>query len=81
MFRVALVVVASAFAIGVAVAQESCESKAVDKTGKALVGAAKKSSITKCKRDACAPKAVDKNGKKLAGAAKNSFMKKCESES
>jgi hypothetical protein len=76
--RIFLVALISAFAISVAVSQESCESKAVDKTGKALVGAAKTSFMTKCKRDECTTKAVDKDGKKLAGAAKNSFMKKCE---
>ena len=64
--------------LGIAVAQETCESKAVDKSGKALTGAAKTSFIQKCKRDACSAKAVDKNGKALAGAAKKSFMDKCE---
>ncbi|MES2534817.1 MAG: hypothetical protein V4632_02995 [Pseudomonadota bacterium] len=63
----------------------SCESKAIDKNGKPLAGAAKASSIKKCtagnndgKAAACAAKAIDKNGKALGGAAKNSFMKKCE---
>jgi len=65
--------------MGSALAQ-TCESKAVDKNGKALVGAAKNSFVQKCKRDACASKAVDKNGKALSGAAKNSFMAKCENE-
>lgn len=68
----------SAFAIGSALAQESCESKAVGKDGKALAGAAKTSFLKKCKADACEPKAVDKDGKKLVGAARNSFLKKCE---
>ena len=68
----------SAFAIGSALAQESCESKAVGKDGKPLAGAAKTSFLKKCKADACEPKAVDKDGKKLAGAARNSFLKKCE---
>ena len=53
-------------------------SKAVDKNGKALSGAAKTSFLKKCKADACEPKAVDKDGKKLSGAARNSFLKKCE---
>jgi hypothetical protein len=66
--------------LGVAVAQETCASKAVDKNGKALAGAAKTSFVEKCKRDACTAKAVDKNGKALAGAAKNSFMQKCEKD-
>ncbi|NMG75424.1 hypothetical protein [Aromatoleum diolicum] len=58
-----------------------CESKAVDKNGKPLAGAAKSSFMKKCHGDAvnteCSAKALDKNGKALAGAAKNSFMKKC----
>jgi hypothetical protein len=60
-------------------AQEpTCESKAIGKDGKPLAGAAKTSSIQKCKREACEPKAVGSDGKKLAGAAKKSFMTKCE---
>ena len=79
MKRVMIVALMSAFAIGSALAQESCESKAVGKDGKALSGAAKTSFLKKCKADACEPKAVDKDGKKLSGAARNSFLKKCES--
>jgi len=60
---------------------QTCETKAVDKNGKALVGAAKTSFITKCKTDTCAAKAIGSDGKKLAGAAKATFMKKCEAES
>jgi hypothetical protein len=78
MKRVMIVALMSAFAIGSALAQETCESKAVGKDGKALSGAAKTSFLKKCKADACEPKAVDKDGKKLAGAARNSFLKKCE---
>jgi len=66
------------FALGSAMAQETCESKAVGKDGKPLSGAAKTSFIQKCKKDACEPKAVGSNGKKLAGAAYKSFMDKCE---
>lgn len=69
-------------------ANAACETKAVDKNGKALAGAAKASFMKKCEADgakaaeaSCQPKAVDKNGKPLAGAAKSSFMKKCMSES
>ena len=80
MKRAVLVALISAFTIGSALAQETCESKAVDKNGQALAGAAKTSFLQKCKKDACASKAVDKNGKKLAGAAKNSFMAKCEKD-
>jgi hypothetical protein len=82
-----LAILVTALAVGSAVAQApsgaqgSCESKAVGKDGKPLVGAAKNSFITKCKRDACAPKAVGSDGKPLKGAAKNSFMAKCERES
>jgi hypothetical protein len=68
----------SVFTIGSATAQEaSCEAKAVGKDGKPLAGAAKTSSVKKCKTDTCATKAVGSDGKKLSGAAKNSFMKKC----
>ena len=68
------------FSLDGALAQESCETRAVDKTGKTLSGPAKSSFVQKCKRDACSTKAVDKNGKALAGAAKKSFMEKCEKE-
>ncbi|MBD5804354.1 hypothetical protein AZOA_37970 [Azoarcus sp. Aa7] len=61
-----------------------CESKAIDKNGKPLVGAAKSSFMKKCHTEAvnteCSAKALDKNGKPLAGAAKNSFMKKCQAD-
>jgi hypothetical protein len=66
------------FAGGAAFAQETCESKAVSKDGKALAGAAKTSFVKKCMKDSCATKAVSAEGKPLSGAAKNSFMKKCE---
>ena len=66
------------FAAGSAMAQETCESKAVGKDGKALAGAAKTSFMKKCMADQCATKAVSSEGKPLAGAAKSSFMKKCE---
>jgi hypothetical protein len=78
MKKIMIAALMSAFAIGSALAQESCESKAVGKDGKPLAGAAKTSFLKKCKADACEPKAVDKDGKKLAGAARNSFLKKCE---
>jgi hypothetical protein len=80
MRRLALAVLLSAFAVGSALADDTCQSKAVGKDGKPLAGAALKSFMTKCTKDACEPKAVDKNGKPLAGAAKTSFMKKCESD-
>ena len=73
-----LVAVLATFAIGSAVAQESCESKAVGKDGKPLAGAAKTSFMKKCMADTCAAKAVSSDGKPLSGAAKTSFMKKCE---
>jgi hypothetical protein len=79
MKRIFLAAIVATFAIGSAVAQESCESKAVGKDGKALAGAAKTSFMKKCMADSCATKAVSSDGKPLAGAAKNSFMKKCES--
>jgi hypothetical protein len=78
MKRLFLALLLSAFALGSAAAQESCESKAVGKDGKPLAGAAKTSFLQKCKRDTCAAQAVASDGKKLSGAAKTSFMKKCE---
>ena len=80
MKRIFLALALSAFAVVSASGQETCESKAIDKNGKPLVGAAKTSFLQKCKREACEPKAVDKDGKPLAGAAKNSFLQKCERE-
>ena len=67
-------------ALDPALAQETCQSKAIGKDGKPLAGAALKSFMAKCTKDACEPKAVGKNGKPLVGAAKASFIKKCESE-
>jgi len=68
----------SVFSLGSAMAQETCESKAVSKDGKPLAGAAKASFVKKCKKDVCDPKAIGSNGKKLSGAAYKSFMTKCE---
>jgi hypothetical protein len=78
MKRIFLAAIVATFAAGSAFADDTCESKAVGKDGKALAGAAKTSFMKKCKADACTPKAVSADGKPLAGAAKNSFMKKCE---
>ena len=82
MKRVIIAATLVAFAIGGALAQApgTCESRAIDRNGKSLVGAARTSFLHKCKRDSCAPKAVDKNGKALRGAAKKSFMETCERE-
>ena len=80
MKRFAMAAVLSMFALGSALADDTCQTKAVGKDGKPLAGAALKSFMTKCTKDACEPKAIDKNGKPLAGAAKSSFLKKCESE-
>ena len=79
MKRIFLAAIVAVFAIGSAVAQETCESKAVGKDGKPLAGAAKTSFMKKCMADTCEVKAVGSDGKKLSGAAKTSFMKKCES--
>ena len=76
--KMTLAVLVTAFAGGVALAQETCESKAVGKDGKPLAGAAKTSFMKKCLADTCATKAVSQDGKPLSGAAKASFMKKCE---
>jgi hypothetical protein len=72
-------VLLATFAIGSALAQQTCDSTAVGTYGKPLSGAAKTSFMQKCKKDACEPKAVGSNGKKLSGAAYKSFMDKCES--
>ena len=80
MKRFAIAAVLSMIALGSALADDTCQTKAVGKDGKPLAGAALKSFMTKCTKDACEPKAIDKNGKPLAGAAKSSFLKKCESE-
>ena len=77
--KVMLALFVVTFAGGAALAQETCESKAVGKDGKALAGAAKTSFMKKCMADSCATKAMSADGKPLSGAAKNSFMKKCES--
>ena len=79
MKRMLLAAVTTLLFAGPVLAQ-TCDSKAVDKSGKQLAGAAKKSFVQKCQRDACEPKAVDKNGKPLAGAAKKSFMQKCQKD-
>jgi hypothetical protein len=79
MKRIFLAAIVATFAIGSAVAQETCESKAVGKDGKPLAGAAKTSFMKKCMAETCEVKAVGSDGKKLSGAAKSSFMKKCES--
>jgi hypothetical protein len=78
--RIILAALIMCFAVGSAMAQATCESKAISKDGKPLVGAAKTSFVKKCKADACEGKAVSKDGKPLSGAAKNSFMKKCEKD-
>jgi hypothetical protein len=78
--RILLAVLISCLALSAAVAQDTCASKAVDKNGKALSGAALISFMKKCNTDACNAKAVDQNAKPLAGAAKTSFVKKCVSD-
>jgi hypothetical protein len=79
MKRIFVAAIVATFALGsAAMAQETCETKAVGKDGKALSGAAKTSFIKKCKMDTCETQAVSSDGKKLSGAAKTSFMKKCE---
>jgi hypothetical protein len=80
MKRLALAILLSAFAVGSALADDTCQGKAVGKDGKPLAGAALASFLKKCKADACEPKAVSADGKPLAGAAKASFLKKCESD-
>ena len=70
----------AALGVSSAYADGTCASKAMDKNGKPLAGAAKTSFMDKCQKDAqaaCEAKAMDKNGKPLAGAAKDANMKKC----
>ena len=76
--KVLLAAVLATFAVGSAMADDSCDSKAMGKDGKPLAGAAKTSFMKKCMADSCATKAMSSDGKPLSGAAKNSFMKKCE---
>ena len=76
--KVFIAALLATFAVGSAMAQESCESKAVGKDGKALAGAAKTSFMKICMVDDCAAKAKSADGKPLSGAAKKSFMTKCE---
>ena len=80
MKRIVLATLLLSLSLAPALAQDSCESKAMSKEGKPLAGAAKASFLKKCKRDACQAKAVGSDGRPLAGAAKKSFMQKCERE-
>jgi hypothetical protein len=77
MKRILFAAIIATLALGPAMAQETCASKAVGKNGKPLAGAVLNSFLKKCKREACLPKAVSAEGKKLSGAAKNNFMQKC----
>ncbi len=77
------IIVAASFAALTSASADTCVTKAVDKNGKPLAGAAKTSFMSKCTKDAqadCDTKAVDKNGKPLAGAAKTASVKKCVSD-
>ncbi len=87
MKNIVVAVLGSFFVANVALADASCEAKAVSKDGKPLAGAAKAASIKKCEKEAgasaassCEAKAVSKDGKPLAGAAKAASIKKCEAE-
>jgi hypothetical protein len=81
--KAVVIALAASLAVLSAASADTCATKAVDKNGKALTGAAKTSFMAKCKKDAkadCETKAVDKNGKALTGAAKTSSVKKCVSD-
>jgi hypothetical protein len=65
MKRILIAALLSSFAFTAAMAQDTCMSKAVDKNGKALSGAAMTSFMKKCNTDACNTKAVDSSGKPL----------------
>jgi hypothetical protein len=80
MKKLSLAAMLLSLSVGFAMAQGTCESRAVSRDGKPLAGAAKTSFIKKCKTDICAGKAIGKDGKPLHGAAKNSFMKKCRTD-
>jgi hypothetical protein len=69
MRQLALIALLDAFSATLALAQATCETKAVGKDGKPLLGQ-QTSFIKKCKEDACTPKAVGSDGKPLSGAAK-----------
>jgi hypothetical protein len=73
MKRIAFALILSAFAFATAQAQ-TCVSKALDKDGKPLAGAAKTSFVKRC----CEASAVGKDGNPLTGAAKASYLTKCE---
>jgi hypothetical protein len=79
------ILIAAALVLSTAAAHaaDTCQTKAIDKNGKPLAGAALTSSINKCTKDAtaaCDGSAKDKNGKLLAGAAKTAYTKKCVSD-
>ncbi len=65
--NIVFAVIIATFAGGAAFAQETCESKAVGKDGKALAGAAKTSFMKKCMADSCATKAVSSEGQATLG--------------
>ena len=73
MKRFLFALLVSAFAVGPAMAQESCPAKAVGKDGKPLAGAAKTAFMKKC----CEDSAIGSDGKKLSGAAKTAHVNKC----
>ncbi len=60
-----------------AFAESNTATCAATATEKNLSGAAKKSFMTKCRKEAKATCEAAANEKKLAGAAKNSNVKKC----
>ncbi|HWU63542.1 MAG TPA: hypothetical protein VN112_16105 [Ensifer sp.] len=79
------ILLTSVFVLAAVTAQaaDTCKSKAIDKNGKPLAGAALTSFMAKCTKDAqasCDASAKDKNGKVLAGAAKTAYTKKCVSD-
>ena len=67
MKRIVFAAIIAALAIGPAMAQETCASKAIDKNGKPLAGAALNSFLKKCKRQACEPKGVSGDRNDLGG--------------
>ena len=53
-------------AIGTALADDDCKSKAVGKDGKPLAGAALTSFMTKCMKDSCDAKAIGQEREKAS---------------
>lgn len=74
------VLLAAALALVCTAANATCKTDAVGKDGKALVGAALKSFMTKCEKDAKVKCTAESKTQKLSGAAATSHTKKCTTD-